>query len=104
MIRSILTLLVIIVTSLYFFPFSFKILPDVNTKMMLAVVGLMVYMMRLGRGRNASINKDMFFLSIGAAMVSLIGLFSITYNNTPDYAYAGYLVSMWVWLGGAYTL
>ena len=47
MIRSILTLLVIIVTSLYFFPFSFKILPDVNTKMMLAVVGLMVYMMRL---------------------------------------------------------
>ncbi|MCL1607695.1 MULTISPECIES: hypothetical protein [Mediterranea] len=104
MIRSILTLLVIIVTSLYFFPFSFKILPDVNTKMMLAVVGLMVYMMRLGRGRNASINKDMFFLSIGAAMVSLIGLFSITYNNTPDYAYAGYLVSMWVWLGGAYAV
>ena len=104
MIRSILTLLVIIVTSLYFFPFSFKILPEVNTKMMLAVVGLMVYMMRLGRGRNASINKDMFFLSIGAAMVSLIGLFSITYNNTPDYAYAGYLVSMWVWLGGAYAV
>lgn len=104
MIRSILTLLVIIVTSLYFFPFSFKILPDVNTKMMLAVVGLIVYMMRLGRGRNASINKDMFFLSIGAAMVSLIGLFSITYNNTPDYAYAGYLVSMWVWLGGAYSV
>ena len=72
--------------------------------MMLAAVGLLVYLANLARKRDASVSKDMFFLSVCAALVSMMGLFSITYNNTPDYAYATYLVSMWVWIGGAYAV
>lgn len=104
MIRCVLILLTIIATSFYFFPFFFKVLPGVNTKMMLAAVGLVVYLIRLGQEQGASVNRDMFFLSLCAASVSLIGFFSITYNNTPDYAYATYIVSMWVWIGGAYAV
>lgn len=102
--HSVSVILTIVATSLYFFPFSFKALPGVNTKMMLAAVGLLVYLVNLARKRDASVSKDMFFLSVCAALVSMMGLFSITYNNTPDYAYATYLVSMWVWIGGAYAV
>ena len=104
MIRYVLMFLVIVATSLYFFPFGLKALPGPNTKMMLAAMGLVVYLMQLGRQRGGTVNRDMFFLSLIAASVSLMGFFSITYNNTPDYAYATYLVSMWVWIGGAYMV
>lgn len=104
MIRSVLIFLAVVATSFYFFPFFFKVLPGVNTKMMLAAVGLVVYLIRLGQERDASVNRDMFSLSLCAVLVSLAGFFSITYNNTPDYAYVTYLLSMWVWIGGAYAV
>ena len=90
--------------SLYFFPFSFTFLPGVNTKMMLAVLGLFILGVQLGKGQNAKIDKDFFILSVWAALFSLVCLFSITINGTPDYAYATYFVSMWVWLGAAYAV
>ena len=50
------------------------------------------------------INKDTFVLSVCAALVSLAGFVSVVYNGTPDYAYATYLISMWVWLSAAYVV
>lgn len=94
-----------ILTSLYFFPFEFSFLPGVNTKMMLAAAGLVLLGLQLARQEKKSeVNNDFFTLSLFAAGVSIIGWFSITVNNTPDTAYANYIVSMWVWLGGAYML
>ena len=92
-----------IITSFYFFPFCFTFLPSVNTKMAMAAFGLVLLGVQLGKARNSVLNKNIFILSIFAAIVSLIGLISITYNETPDYTYASYIVSMWVWLGGAYV-
>lgn len=91
-----------ILTSFFYFPFMFKALPGVNTKMALAVVGLVLLFVNKAKSRNSLFNKDIFILSIIAAIVSLIGLASITINSTPDTAYATYLVSMWVWLAAAY--
>lgn len=94
-----------ILTSLYFFPFEFSFLPGINTKMMLAAAGLVLLGLQLARQEKKSeVNNDIFTLSLFAAGVSIMGWFSITVNNTPDTAYANYLVSMWVWLGGAYML
>lgn len=94
-----------ILTSLYFFPFEFSFLPGVNTKMMLAAAGLVLLGLQLARQEKKSeVNNDIFTLSLFAAGVSIMGWFSITVNNTPDTAYANYLVSMWVWLSGAYLL
>ena len=93
----------IIITSFYFFPFCFTFLPSVNTKMAMAAFGLVLLGIQLGKARNSVLNKNIFILSIFAAIVSLIGLISVTYNETPDYTYASYIVSMWVWLGGAYV-
>lgn len=92
-----------IVVSFYFFPFEFTFLPGVNTKMAMAGVGLVLFVMDLAKGRVGQLNKDGFIIAVIAALVSLCGLASVIWNGTNDYTYATYIVSMFVWLGGAYT-
>lgn len=94
----------IIITSFYFFPFEFVFLPEVNTKMAMAGFGLVLLLMKLARQREPKINQDFFQLALWATGVSLAGLLSVVYNNTYDYTYATYLVSMLVWCSGAYML
>ncbi len=92
-----------IAMSCYFFPFEFTFLPGVNTKMAMAGVGLVLFVMDLAKGRVGQLNKDGFIIAVIAALVSLCGLASVIWNGTNDYTYATYFVSMCVWLGGAYT-
>ena len=92
-----------IITSFYFFPFEFTFLPGFNTKMIMAGFGLVLLGVQLSKARNSVLSKDIFVLSVFAALVSLAGLISVTYNETPDYTYASYIISMWVWLSGAYV-
>lgn len=94
-----------VLTSLYFFPFEFTFLPGVNTKMMMAAAGLVFLIIQLAKQeKKAEVGHEILMLSLFAASVSIIGWISITVNNTPDTAYANYLISMWVWLGSAYML
>lgn len=92
-----------VAVSCYFFPFEFTFLPGMNTKMAMAGVGLILYAIDLAKGRAPQINKDGFVITVIAILVSLCGLTSVIINNTNDYTYATYFVSMFVWLGGAYT-
>ena len=104
MLRIFAIILIGILTSFYFFPFNFTFLPGVNTKMIMAGVGLVILLVNMARGQRPSMDKDFFQLSLCAIVVSLAGILSIILNNTYDYTYASYIVSMWVWLGGAYTV
>lgn len=97
-------LLITIVASFYLFPFTFRFLPGINTKMILAGIGLILYVLELAKGRSGKVNKSLFILSIAALLVSFIAFISAIVNNTNDYTYADYIISMWVWLGGAYTV
>lgn len=92
-----------VAVSFFFFPFEFTFLPGVNTKMAMAGVGLVLYVLDLAKGRAPQIMKDGFVIAVLAALVSLCGLISVILNGTNDYTYATYIVSMYVWLGGAYT-
>lgn len=92
-----------IAVSCFFFPFEFTFLPGINTKMAMAGAGLVLYAVDLARGRAPKVNKDGFVIAVIAVLVSLCGLASVIINNTNDYTYATYFVSMFVWLGGAYT-
>ena len=103
MIRLISVLLVGTIVSMYFFPFEFVFLPGVNTKMAMAGIGLVLLGIELARQKESIIRRDLLVLSFIAAIVSLICYFAVVYNNTNDYTYVTYIVSMWVWLGGAYT-
>ena len=71
--------------------------------MAMAGAGLVLYVIDLAKGRVPQINKDGFVLAVIAVLVSLCGFASVIINNTNDYTYATYFVSMFVWLGGAYT-
>lgn len=102
--RLIVMVVLTIMTSFYFFPFEFTFLPGVNTKMIMAGVGLVLLIVQLARQGRSLVNKDLFNLSIMAGMVSLVGFFAVTWNGTSDYTYSTYIVSMWVWMSGAYVV
>lgn len=91
------------VTSCYFFPFILADFPVANSKMILAVIGLVLLGYSLTKKGNAKIDRDFITLSLWALAVSLIAFVSMTYNHTPDNTFATYFMSMWVWLGGAYA-
>ena len=93
----------VILTSFYFFPFSFTFLPAVNTKMAMAGVGLVLVGIQLGRARNSVFSKDMVTISLYALMVSFTSFIAVTLNETRDYTYVSYIISMWVWLSAAYV-
>lgn len=94
--------LTIIITSFFLFPFYFTFLPSVNTKMILAAGGLIMFGIKLGIKQMAVLDKDFLLISLCAAGVSLASYLSMTLNNTNDNSYLSYLVSMWVWLGAGY--
>ena len=94
--------ILLIVTSFFFFPFEFTFLPGINTKMLLAAMGLVLFVARAAASRSASLDRDFFVLIIFASLVSLSGIISVVYNTTTDLSYASYVVSFFVWMGGAY--
>ena len=104
MIRFFSIILTGIFTSFFFFPFEFTFLPGANTKMIMAGLGLVILFVNMARGQRPTMDKEFFNLSLCAMGVSLAGLIAVILNDTHDYTYASYIVSMWVWLGGAYTV
>lgn len=92
----------IILCSAYLFPFGFTVLPaGVNTKIAMAAIGLFFVL----RDMKKSLDIPVFLVGVVAlgGVFSCIGLFSVYYNETSDYAYATYIISMLVWLSAAYT-
>ncbi len=92
-----------IIVSFYLFPIEFVFLPGVNSKMMLAATGMAIFLFETAKKGLLSIDKNFIQIVILASIVSLIGIASVVLNNTKDYTYASYIISMFVWLGGAYT-
>ena len=98
-------LIVGILTSIYYFPIFTTLLPSgLNTKMVIALLGLVIGGWKTLQAKSANIDKTFFVLTIYAIIVSLVCCFSIVYNGTVDTAYASYFISMLVWLSGAYAL
>lgn len=93
-----------IIVSFYYFPFEFTFLPGINTKMWLAAVGILLAIINLSNKREIRFPNNLFRIEALAILVSIVGFVSVVINNTPDYAYATYFVSMTVWLSGAYTV
>ena len=97
-------ILTVIFTSCYFFPFETVYYPGINSKMVIAGFGLCLLGIQLSKHRTSEINRDFFSISLIAFFISLLSFVAIVYNSTNDTSFVFYFVSMWVWLGGAYTL
>jgi len=104
--KNVITIVLIaIITSMFFFPFEFTFLRAANTKMILAVLGVMIFAWRsVGSKNGVVVSIEFFAASIIASIFSLIVFSSVTYNNTNDFAYTSYIISMWVWFFAAYAV
>ena len=102
MFKYIAMVLMVVLTSCYYFPFETVALPGVNSKMVLAAMSLPLIVAQMARGDIRAVHKDFMRLIVWALLMSLACLFSVTYNSTNDHSYTNYIVSMLVWLGGAY--
>ena len=98
------SILITVLTSLFFFPFNTSLLPSVNTKMAIAVIGLMLFAYQIAQKRNGEANSTFVSVSASALFVSVFSLISALANDSGDYTYASYIVSAWVWMGGAYAV
>ncbi len=95
----------IILTDFYFFPLTLVVFPYGNTKMVMAAVSVCLILVGRHYSTNTeSITRPFIALCMGALLVSLCAFITVVINNTHDYTYCSYIVSMLVWLGGAYTL
>ena len=102
--KFILVILTGIITSLFIFPFNLPFLSDVNTKMVIAAAGLLLFGLDMLNKREFAISKDFLIFSLICILVSVWTYLIITINNTVDMSYAQYVISAWVWMGGAYTV
>lgn len=103
-IQALKSIINIIVVSLFIFPIEFVFLPGINSKMILAVCGVVAFLIHYIFKRTLAVSKDYIILSILAFGVSLCGVVSVLYNDTSDFTYASYLVSFLVWIAAAYCV
>ena len=92
-----------VIVSFYFFPIAFTFLPEsLNSKVLLALVGAFLFIIRSVKERTLSLSKHVFFSACLALLFSALCYLAILFNNTNDTTYVTYIVSFGVWIAGAY--
>lgn len=100
----IINILLGIIVSCYFFPFGFTFLPNsINTKIILAVVGILFFVYRSVQNQSIKIGGEFIYVFILVIVFSLFGYISADINVSSDYTYAKYWISFSTWLLGAFA-
>ncbi len=92
----------VLIVDLYFFDFTLRIFPVANTKMILAVIGAIAFMLDGIRNRQPQLTKRVIISAFLAVLFSLWCYVAITINGTNNRDYVTYFASFGTWLGGAY--
>lgn len=93
------------IVSLFYFSFGLTFLPkSINTKMILAVIGILLAVYHAIQNRVVKISWPLLGAIGFAVLFSLICFISVDYNYTSDFSYATYFVSFAVWVFSAYTV
>ena len=75
-----------------------------NTKVVLAIVGTMLFMISIFNDMKNAIPLQLIFATLIAFLFSTINYLSTEINATSDYGYSNYFVSFFTWTFGAYTI
>lgn len=98
-------LLTLVVVSFFYYPFDAFFLPQGNnTKKVLGAIGVILCLATCVLRREFKLPKSYISVFIMSGVVSLVSMFAMTYNGTIDDAYAGYYMSMAVWLSAAFVV
>ena len=103
MIKLLKILLAGLATSLFMFPINIPGWP-MNSKMTLALVGLILLAFDKIRTKKFTLNKDFVWISVIAMGVSAMAQLATTYNHTQETTYTDYVMSFWTWMGAAYAV
>lgn len=94
--------LCVVMVTLFYFPMMPRGF-SMNSKTILAGLGLVVALFEVSKSKTGIIRKDLLVLSVFAIAVSFCSLLAVTINNTSDYTYVTYIITMWIWISAAYT-
>lgn len=98
-------LLLVVAVSLFVFPISFSFLPEsLNSKKMLAVLGILFYARSCIMDKTFSMTKAIVASALMSVVFSVWCFYSELANNTTDGSYTTYFSSFATWLGGAYAI
>ena len=101
--RLIVGFILMLVVSFYLFPIMFTFLPNsINSKMIVAVFGIIAYAFDSVRKGSAEISGSVLMAALIAIIFSVWCLVSVTASNTLDMEYVSYIVSFGTWMAGAY--
>jgi hypothetical protein len=91
-----------IVVDAFFWDFTLRIFPIANSKMIIAVVGVLAYLFKSFEEHNLSMSRRVLGSAFLAIIFSLWCYIAITLNGTNDITYVKYFTSFATWVGGAY--
>ena len=86
----------------YIFDFTLHIFPIANSKMILAVIGVIAFVLKSIASHEASISRRVLISAFLACLFSLWCYIAITLAGSDQMDYVRYFVSFAVWVGGAY--
>ena len=95
-------LICLIVVDFFYFSTSFTFSHGYNTKMLEALLGLIVFIYDCVSKKDFKVTKTLIKLVFLAFGVSFASYLTMTVNNTPDSTYLSYVVSMIVWISAAF--
>lgn len=92
-----------VIVDFFFFSTLLSFTGSYNTKELMAVVGIVLFMADMYRQKNFAISNEFLGLLIYSGLISLAALFSAIFHNTQERTYTTYFLSMLVWLSSAYV-
>lgn len=105
MLKIIGILFTLIAADFYLFPFEPSVLPaGINVKMILAGLALPLIAFQLASTRKSLIGKDFLLVCLFNIPISLFSLLSNVYNDTNDYSFNFYFISVFVWMAAGYVV
>lgn len=105
MLKIIGILFTLIAADFYLFPFEPSVLPaGINVKMILAGLALPLIAFQLASTRKSMIGKDFLLICLFNVPISLFSLLSNVCNDTNDYSFNFYFISVFVWMAAGYVV
>lgn len=92
-----------IIVDFFFFSTLLSFTGSYNTKELMAVVGIFLFIFDMSRQRQFALSNEFLGLLAYSGLLSMAALFSAIVHNTQERTYTTFFISMLVWLSSAYV-
>lgn len=92
---------------LYLYPLTFKALPFLSTKKIMAVVGILLGIVKIFNkfsNSNFLIKKELIYIFISLLLIGTASIGTVIYNDTNDFQFLNYVVSNVIIFASAYFI